>query len=290
MSTAYTRRDRARRDEQRFTPVRLLVVLTILLFGVAAASGSAVARSTYRVRPGDTLSGIAAAHGLTVSELARLNRLDPQGLLLAGTTLRLTRPSDRARVRYRVRLGDTLSGIAARYDTSVAQLARLNRIDPNGLLPAGTKLLVPLAAGMPGRRPARAASTASVQASILRWAAHYRVDDELAGALAWVESRDQPYVSSPVGAWGVMQVMPATWAYVETVLIGQPIPHTPDGDIRVGLAYLHHLLHAFAGDRHLALAGYLQGEQSVRTEGVLPSSLGYIAEVLVREAQLRSGS
>jgi soluble lytic murein transglycosylase-like protein len=87
-----------------------------------------------------------------------------------------------------------------------------------------------------------------------------------------------------------MQVMPATWSYVETVLIGSPIPHTPDADIRVGLAYLYHLLHAFAGDQRLAHAGYLQGEQSVRTEGVLPSSRGYIAEVLAREAQLRSGS
>jgi soluble lytic murein transglycosylase-like protein len=219
-----------------------------------------------------------------------LNRLDPQGLLLTGTTLRLTPPSDRARVCYRVRLGDTLSGIAARYDTSVARLARLNRIDPNGLLRAGTKLLVALAAGTPGRQHARAALRTSVQASILRWAAHYGVDDELARALAWVESRDQRYVSSPVGAWGVMQVMPATWSYVETVLIGSPIPHTPDADIRVGLAYLYHLLHAFAGDQRLAHAGYLQGEQSVRTEGVLPSSRGYIAEVLAREAQLRSGS
>jgi LysM repeat protein len=184
MSALHTVRDQARRDDRRFTPVRLLVVLAILLFGVAATSGSAFACSTYRVRPGDTLSGIAAAHGLTVTELAGLNRLDPQGLLLTGTTLRLTPPSDRARVCYRVRLGDTLSGIAARYDTSVARLARLNRIDPNGLLRAGTKLLVALAAGTPGRQHARAALRTSVQASILRWAAHYGVDDELARARA----------------------------------------------------------------------------------------------------------
>jgi N-acetylmuramoyl-L-alanine amidase len=43
----------------------------------------------YVVRPGDSLSAIAARSGVTVRELASLNGLDPTGTLLIGTRLRL---------------------------------------------------------------------------------------------------------------------------------------------------------------------------------------------------------
>jgi LysM repeat protein len=43
----------------------------------------------YVVRPGDSLSAIAARSGVTVQELASLNGLDPTGTLLIGTRLRL---------------------------------------------------------------------------------------------------------------------------------------------------------------------------------------------------------
>jgi len=41
----------------------------------------------YTVQPGDTLTAIAARSGLSVSELATANGLDPNGVLLAGSTL-----------------------------------------------------------------------------------------------------------------------------------------------------------------------------------------------------------
>jgi LysM repeat protein len=47
------------------------------------------ARGRYVVRPGDSLSAIAARSGVTVQELASLNGLDPTGTLLIGTRLRL---------------------------------------------------------------------------------------------------------------------------------------------------------------------------------------------------------
>src|SRR5207253_10344550 len=93
---------------------------------------------------------------------------------------------------------------------------------------------------------------------------HYGVRPRLALALAWQESGHQPNLTSSAGALGVMQVLPVTWAYAETVLIGRPVPHTTDGGIRVGVAYLSHLIDAFDGNERLALAAYLQGERSVR--------------------------
>jgi LysM repeat protein len=43
----------------------------------------------YLVEPGDTLAAIAARSGMSVESLAALNELDPEGLLLAGTVLRV---------------------------------------------------------------------------------------------------------------------------------------------------------------------------------------------------------
>jgi LysM repeat protein len=252
----------------RFRRAPLLVaVLAVLVLSDIAWPASALA-STYRVRPGDTLSGIAAAHRLTLGSLARLHALDPNGILLAGTVLRLPSPR-RPLMRYSVRPGDSLSAIAVRYGTSVQVIARLNRLDPGALLPVGRTLVL----------PARMSERTAIRTSIVHWARHYGVRRKLALAVAWQESGHQPNLTSPVGAWGVMQVMPTTWAYVETILIGRPIPHTTEGGIRVGVAYLHHLLYAFSNER-LALAAYLQGEGSVREHGVFPSSESYVANIL----------
>jgi LysM repeat protein len=248
----------------RRSPLLLAVLAALVLILPASALAS-----TYRVRPGDTLSGIAAAHRLTLGSLTRLNALDPNGILLAGTVLRLPSPR-RALMRYDVRPGDSLSAIAVRYGTSVQVIARLNRLDPGALLPVGRTLL------LPQRRSERSA----IRRSILHWARHYGVRRKLALAVAWQESGHQPNLTSPVGAWGVMQVMPTTWAYVETILIGRPIPHTTAGGIRVGVAYLRHLLKAFSSNERLALAAYLQGEYSVREHGVFPSSESYVANIL----------
>jgi len=174
-----------------------------------------------------------------------------------------------------------LSGIAVRYGTSVATITRLNHLDPAGLLLVGRLLVLPRPAGMQEYE-----SYDWVRSAIVRWADHYGVDRTLALSVAWMESGYQPGLTSPDGAWGVMQVMPATWAYAETILIGRPIRHTTDGGIRVGVAYLHHLLHAFGGDRRLVLAAYYQGEASARLHGVLPTSRFYVDGILAHASQI----
>jgi Transglycosylase SLT domain len=64
---------------------------------------------------------------------------------------------------------------------------------------------------------------------------------------------------SAAGARGVMQVTPATWKYVETVLVGRRIPHTATGTVQVGVAFLRQLLREFRGDTRPSLAAYVQG-------------------------------
>jgi N-acetylmuramoyl-L-alanine amidase len=185
--------------------------------------------------------------------------------------------------RYVVRPGDTLTAIAGRYRSTVHALARTNRLDPSRLLLIGTRLRVPIVA-LPS--PVAGARSWFVRASIDRWSARYGVDPHLARGLAWMESGFQSNLTSPAGAWGVMQVTPATWDYVETVLVGSRIPRTADGNVRAGLAYFSHLLREFRGDERLALAAWYQGPASVRKRGPLRESKAFIADVLALRARM----
>jgi peptidoglycan hydrolase-like protein with peptidoglycan-binding domain len=202
-----------------------------------------------------------------------------QRALLTGHRHRRARAAARTRTPTRthlVRTGDTLTALAARYGTTIAALERANHLRPGAFLLIGTRLRIPAGA----RHVAGTASAVSdVRGSLDRWAVHYGVDPHLARALAWMESGFQPTIRSPIGAWGVMQVTPATWDYAESVLIGMPIPRTADGNVRIGLAYLHHLLHYFGGDERLALAAYYQGPASVRKRGLLRVTKAFVADV-----------
>ena len=195
-----------------------------------------------------------------------------QRTLLTGRRHRRPRTAAHAPARtHLVRSGDTLTAIAARYGTTVRALERANHLRPGGFLLIGTRLRVPSGA--------RHVPVTEVRGSLNRWAAHYGVDPHLARALAWMESGFQPTIRSPIGAWGVMQVTPATWDYAESILIGMRVPRTADGNVRIGVAYLRHLLRAFGGDERLALAAYYQGPASVRTRGLLRETKAFVADV-----------
>jgi peptidoglycan hydrolase-like protein with peptidoglycan-binding domain len=193
--------------------------------------------------------------------------------LLLGTSPRRERTLAKAKGKVvEVKPGESLTVIAERHGTTVRELAQRNRLDPNRVLLIGARLVV----------PSRAMATArsSVRSSLDRWAAHYGVDPSLARALAWQESGWQSDVRSSAGAVGVMQVTPATWEFVELFVIGLQVPQTADGNVRVGVAYLDHLLGQFRGDVRLALAGYYQGPASVRRDGLFAETKRFVANVL----------
>jgi soluble lytic murein transglycosylase-like protein len=180
--------------------------------------------------------------------------------------------------RYVVKPGDSLIAIARRAHTTLARLAKLNKLDPARTLLIGTKLQLPAIRSAPAS--VSATNAAGVRASLQRWSDHYGVDPSLARALAWMESGYNNRVVSSVGARGVMQLLPTTWDYVEKVLIGHKVRHDADGNVQVGLAYLHHLLGVFHGNAHLALAGWYQGERSVKARGPYKVSKLFVADVL----------
>ena len=118
-----------------------------------------------------------------------------------------------------------------------------------------------------------------------RWAHHYGVNRRLVRAVAWMESGFNWNAVSSVGAWGVMQVMPATWRFVENVLLGQNVRRTARGNIRVGVLYLRHMLRLFGGNRRLALGAYYQGPRAVRRHGLYRETRVYVRTILALRAR-----
>jgi soluble lytic murein transglycosylase-like protein len=100
-----------------------------------------------------------------------------------------------------------------------------------------------------------------------------------------MESGYQSNLTSPVGAWGVMQILPTTWTYAETTLIGHAVPRTASGNIRIGVAFMRQLLREFDGDQRAALGGWYQGPTSLRKRGPYRETKLFIADVVALRAR-----
>jgi transglycosylase-like protein with SLT domain/putative peptidoglycan binding protein len=169
-----------------------------------------------------------------------------------------------------------------RTDATVRRFQRRAGLTPDGVVGARTAkrlCALPVCFWRPGRR-------AGVRATIDYWSRFYALDPGLVRAVAWWESGFNQSVVSAAGARGVMQVTPATWRYVETVLVGRRIPRTTSGNVQVGVAFLRQLLREFRGDARLALAAYVQGPRSVRRHGLFRETERYVAGVLALSRRL----
>jgi len=97
-------------------------------------------------------------------------------------------------------------------------------------------------------------------------AEHEGLDPRFVHAVIWQESRYVVDARSPVGAQGLMQLMPATAQRFGCNDIADPA-----ANIAAGTKYLRWLLKRFDGNIELALAGYNAGEGSVdKYHGIPP--------------------
>lgn len=137
----------------RLPPGASLEETTRLLADVPAAERagppSAAVAGGHRVKPGETLSGIAARHGTSAAKLARLNGLSSQNKIRAGQVLKVpggagarslaaevAAPAKPGQQTYVVKRGDSLASIAKRTGVPQRQLMALNAIDnPNRIYP-----------------------------------------------------------------------------------------------------------------------------------------------------------
>ena len=100
---------------------------------------------TYKVKSGDTLSGIAQKFGTTTKALQNLNGITNANKIYAGQVLKVKGTAKKSTAKtstYTVKSGDTLSGIASKYGTTTKALQSLNGITNPNLIYAGQKLIV----------------------------------------------------------------------------------------------------------------------------------------------------
>ena len=94
----------------------------------------------YQVKKGDTLYSIANKYGISLNELKSINELDSDNLSI-GQLLNVPSGLSVANT-YTISKGDTLYGIAKKFNTSIDKLKEINNLDSN-MLSIGQKIIIP---------------------------------------------------------------------------------------------------------------------------------------------------
>lgn len=208
----------------------------------------------HQVRPGDTLSAIAARLGVSLSALAAANGIANYNLVISGTTLR-----------------------APGANTTITPA-------PAGVPSTGSGPEGSSAATGTGASPTAERLSSSQISSI---AAQHGAPGNLAAAIAWQESGNNNAMVSSAGARGVMQIMPGTWDWINSSLATPPLNRASASDnVRAGSLFIKQLLAQTGGDEATAIAGYYQGLGSVRQRGLYDDTKQYVRNVQAIRARL----
>lgn len=114
----------------------------------------------------------------------------------------------------------------------------------------------------------------------------YKLDPHMIRAVMEAESGFNALAVSPVGALGLMQLMPAVAAE-----LGATDPFDPRQNILAGAKYLRQLLDAHRGNVRLALASYNAGPGNVAKYGAIPpfrETQNYVRKVTALLSDARS--
>lgn len=121
----------------------------------------------------------------------------------------------------------------------------------------------------------------SFDSIISRASQRYRIDPSLVKAVIKAESNFNPTATSPVGAQGLMQLMPAT-----ARSLGVTNSLDPEQNIMAGTRYLRDMLDRYNGDVDSALAAYNWGPGNVDRRGVTGALPRETRDYLARVKQL----
>jgi len=110
------------------------------------ASGS---KTSYQVKPGDSLWEIARSNKVTVAQLTKWNRLDRGSLIRPGQQLAIWKNGKQTAtgkhvrtVNYNVRSGESLYSIAKKFNVSINDLKRWNNLHEDKYLQPGQNLKI----------------------------------------------------------------------------------------------------------------------------------------------------
>lgn len=154
-------RKSADNESMKISKMLKSVNVAFILFSLCCFSLSA--DSSYIVKKGDTLYSISRKYQITVPELRAANNLSENDVLKVGVKLVIpsadienaaalsaaktteTKPnvSSKSATSYIVQKGDTLYGIARKYNIKLNELLSLNNLDNSSTIKIGQKILVP---------------------------------------------------------------------------------------------------------------------------------------------------
>jgi LysM repeat protein len=260
---------------------------------------------------GETLTGIARRYGSSVAAIAAANGIANPSYVRAGQKLSIPGTSSPAAPSappapaaaaapppaatpqvHVVARGETLTGIARRYGSSIAAIAAANGIANPSYVRAGRVLSIPgasapapAAATLPSEMAALVAARAKIGAIIRSEAEAQGVPVAFALAVAWHESGWRAGVVSQAGAVGVMQITPPTADWVASTMLGHGIElYDARSNVQAGVTLLKHYLDRYHGDRSLVLAAYYQGQTAADRYGIYRMTRPYIASILALES------
>lgn len=128
----------------------------------ASGSGSGTHVATYKVKRGDTLSGVARKYGMTTANLAELNGMSRKaglrrgqrlkvslgGVITASASASSSASSGSGASRYRVRNGDTLWEISRKFGVSMDSIRKANSMGRRPVIKTGQRIVIPAKSGL----------------------------------------------------------------------------------------------------------------------------------------------
>jgi soluble lytic murein transglycosylase-like protein len=259
-------------------------VLVLALFPVAAS-----ANYPHVVAPGETLTSVAATDGLSIDAIAEANGISSGTELVTGQVLwipprtALNAASERTTSAHSVQATtSTATQTTQSESTSYNQSTASDSTTSDTTTSQST-------ASSDSEAAAPEPTTERVSGSEIAYVAEqYGVPASFAEAIAWQESGWNNDEVSGIGAVGVMQIVPATWDWIDHYLTpSSPLATASAAEnVRAGVLLLHQLLGLTGGSESLAAAGYFQGLASVEKRGMYPSTRQYVDDVLALAQRL----
>jgi LysM repeat protein len=221
----------------------------------AAAPAPNASSGSYTVKSGDTLSAIAAKHGVKLSEILSANKLTMSSVIYPGNKLVIPGSSVQPAASVTPLVPGSFLGFT--YPAAVVSSANQNKALLN-------------ASPVPSREQMK-----SIVADTAR---RMGVDPSLALAFAYQESGFDQRAVSPANAIGTMQVIPTSGEWASD-LVGRKLNLLdPYDNATAGVAIIRQLIRT-SKDLDNAVAGYYQGQYSVSKYGMYDDTKAYVAAI-----------